>query len=382
MRIKAWVSLVAVALLAAGCDGFYDEPPVRAPNARPGYAVAVGPGETAESVARRFNVPFGALVKANDLRPPYTLRPEQVIIIPPPANYHVRDGDTVAGIATNLGVDEVALAEANGLQRPYHMYVGQVLRVPGGYGPHGQEAVAEMPPEITAPLITPRSSISAQPLPPSAPRSGPPVPAPLPTRSPPPSAAAAPQISAAALAPPPQASAQILPPPSHISVTASAPPTAIVPVAPQPAQKSAPPPAKPAVAAASPGSQPSFLRPVAGQVVEGFGSNGAGHVNEGINIAASAGTSVHAADAGSVIYAGNELAAFGNLILIRHDGGWVTAYGHLGSIAVQKGATVSRGQTIGTVGQTGSVTAPQLHFEIRQGSKPVDPAPFLSGSAG
>jgi murein DD-endopeptidase MepM/ murein hydrolase activator NlpD len=80
-----------------------------------------------------------------------------------------------------------------------------------------------------------------------------------------------------------------------------------------------------------------------------------------------------------VIYTGNELAAFGNLVLIRHPGGWVTAYGHLAKIDVQRGATVIQGQPIGTVGQTGSATAPQLHFEIRQGAKPVDPAPFLSG---
>ena len=96
-------------------------------------------------------------------------------------------------------------------------------------------------------------------------------------------------------------------------------------------------------------------------------------------IAAPAGTAVHAADSGTVIYTGNELAAFGNLVLIRHAGGWVTAYGHLAKIDVAKGSTVVQGQPIGTVGQTGSAPTPQLHFEIRQGAKPVDPAPFLSG---
>jgi murein DD-endopeptidase MepM/ murein hydrolase activator NlpD len=117
-------------------------------------------------------------------------------------------------------------------------------------------------------------------------------------------------------------------------------------------------------------------------VVAGFGPNGSGQNNDGINIAAAAGTPVRAAEGGTVIYTGNELAAFGNLILVRHAGGWVTAYGHLGSISVQKGATVNQGQTIGTVGQTGSVTAPQLHFEVRQGSKPVDPENYLGGSRG
>ena len=124
---------------------------------------------------------------------------------------------------------------------------------------------------------------------------------------------------------------------------------------------------------------PHFIRPVSGETVANFGATGSGQTNDGINIAAPAGTAVHAADSGTVIYTGNELAAFGNLVLIRHAGGWVTAYGHLAKIDVAKGSTVTQGQPIGTVGQTGSAPTPQLHFEIRQGAKPVDPAPFLSG---
>jgi murein DD-endopeptidase MepM/ murein hydrolase activator NlpD len=124
---------------------------------------------------------------------------------------------------------------------------------------------------------------------------------------------------------------------------------------------------------------PHFLTPVRGQVIANFGSDANGLHNDGINIAASAGTPVQAAEAGTVVYAGNELAGFGNLVLIRHAGGWVTAYGHMASIGVQRGAAVAKGQAIGAVGQTGSVTSPQLHFEVRQGSKPVDPAPYLAG---
>ena len=135
----------------------------------------------------------------------------------------------------------------------------------------------------------------------------------------------------------------------------------------------APPPAK------STASVPHFIRPLSGETVAGFGAGASGQSNDGINIAAPAGTAVHAADSGTVIYTGNELAAFGNLVLVRHAGGWVTAYGHLAKIDVAKGATVVQGQPIGTVGQTGNAPTPQLHFEIRQGAKPVDPAPFLGG---
>jgi murein DD-endopeptidase MepM/ murein hydrolase activator NlpD len=120
---------------------------------------------------------------------------------------------------------------------------------------------------------------------------------------------------------------------------------------------------------------------VKGDVIGHFGPDASGQKNDGINIAAAAGTPVAAAEAGTVIYAGNELPAFGNLVMIRHAGGWVTAYGHLASIAVQRGAAVTRGETLGAVGQTGSVGSPQLHFEIRQGSQPVDPAPYLAGKS-
>jgi murein DD-endopeptidase MepM/ murein hydrolase activator NlpD len=163
--------------------------------------------------------------------------------------------------------------------------------------------------------------------------------------------------------------------PVPIMPKAQAAPPPPVPVAPP-----APPPAQTAmVVPPSAGGTPHFLRPVQGKMVQGFGPDSQGQTNDGINIAAPAGTPVQAADAGTVIYTGNELPAFGNLVLIRHAGGWVTAYGHLASTGVQRGATVTQGQTIGTVGQTGSVTSPQLHFEVRQGSKPVDPMPFLEG---
>jgi murein DD-endopeptidase MepM/ murein hydrolase activator NlpD len=297
------------------------------------------------------------------------------------------------------------------------MRVGQILRVPGGYGdgtlardagPITDPNLAYVPPG--QPAVTPHSAITASSLaPPPGTASGfngtmgqpqPPQPVYQPPVAQPP-AYPPPQPLPQAVAPPAlypsaqSAQATALAPPSagrpspQPQQAAQAAPTAIYPAqaaapAPQPAPAATPAPAPQqqamvAPVPAGPAGAPHFIRPVAGETVQGFGADGSGQTNDGINIAAAAGTPVKAADAGTVIYTGNELAAFGNLVLIRHAGGWVTAYGHLASIGVQRGATVVQGQSIGTVGQTGTATAPQLHFEIRQGSKPVDPAPFLNG---
>jgi murein DD-endopeptidase MepM/ murein hydrolase activator NlpD len=123
-----------------------------------------------------------------------------------------------------------------------------------------------------------------------------------------------------------------------------------------------------------------FVVPVSGKVIAGFGSYASGERNDGINIAAPAGTPIHAAADGVVTYAGNELKGYGNLILIKHGDTYVTAYAHTNSIGVARGQRVARGDVIGTVGQTGDVTQPQLHFEIRRNMKPIDPRAILTAS--
>ena len=120
-----------------------------------------------------------------------------------------------------------------------------------------------------------------------------------------------------------------------------------------------------------------FLWPVQGTVISGFGNLGKGRKNDGINIKAALGTEVKAADNGTVAYAGSELKGFGNLILIKHYDGWITAYAHNDKLFVKKGQKVVRGEKIATVGQTGSVTTPQLHFEVRTGKKAVNPRAYL-----
>jgi murein DD-endopeptidase MepM/ murein hydrolase activator NlpD len=130
-----------------------------------------------------------------------------------------------------------------------------------------------------------------------------------------------------------------------------------------------------ASAAAGDSANPEFRWPARGRVIQGFGNSG----NDGINIAVPEGTQVKAAENGVVAYAGSELKGYGNLVLIRHPNGFVTAYANNGSINVKRGDTVKRGQTIALSGQSGNVSSPQLHFELRKGSKPVDPSSYLAG---
>ncbi len=128
-------------------------------------------------------------------------------------------------------------------------------------------------------------------------------------------------------------------------------------------------------AMASETANPEFRWPARGRIIQGFKPGG----NDGINIAVPEGTSVKAAESGVVAYAGNELKGYGNLILIRHPNGFVSAYANNGDIEVKRGETVKRGQTIAKSGQSGNVASPQLHFELRKGTKPVDPTQYLAG---
>lgn len=151
-----------------------------------------------------------------------------------------------------------------------------------------------------------------------------------------------------------------------------------------PQETEAPQPSKPGVPSASiepPAMKPRgariFAWPLEGRVIESYGTGPSGTHNDGINIAARAGEPVRAADAGRVAYAGNELRGYGNLVLIKHSGGYMTAYAHNAKLLVKRGEAVKRGQEIAKAGATGTVHSPQLHFEIRQGTRALDPASFL-----
>ena len=127
-----------------------------------------------------------------------------------------------------------------------------------------------------------------------------------------------------------------------------------------------------------PPTRNSFLWPVEGRLISGFGSKPGGMHNDGINIAAPVGSDIRAAQTGVVAYAGNELRGYGNLVLIRHDGGWMTAYAHNDSLLVGKGDVVRRGQVISLLGTSGRISRPQSHFEIRRNGIPQDPLSLLT----
>jgi murein DD-endopeptidase MepM/ murein hydrolase activator NlpD len=133
----------------------------------------------------------------------------------------------------------------------------------------------------------------------------------------------------------------------------------------------------PAAAAPEPHTGLGFQWPVRGNILVGYGPGASGTQNDGINIGAPSGAPIHAANDGVVAYAGNELRGFGNLILVKHADGWTTAYAHCETLLVKRGDRVKRGQEIARVGQTGSVGEPQLHFEIRRGSRALDPMSYL-----
>jgi murein DD-endopeptidase MepM/ murein hydrolase activator NlpD len=132
--------------------------------------------------------------------------------------------------------------------------------------------------------------------------------------------------------------------------------------------------------APEPMSGNSFRWPVQGRIISEFGTKPDGGHNDGINVAVPLGTSVKAAENGVVAYAGDELKGYGNLVLIRHSNNWVSAYAHNDEILVKRGDQVRRGQVIAKAGRTGQVNQPQLHFELRKGSRPVDPTKYMTNS--
>jgi murein DD-endopeptidase MepM/ murein hydrolase activator NlpD len=128
----------------------------------------------------------------------------------------------------------------------------------------------------------------------------------------------------------------------------------------------------------APSGTGAFRWPMEGEIVAEFGPAARGVHNDGVNIAARAGTDVRAAARGTVAFVGREIKSFGTLILVKHDGGIITAYAHLGEVMVKEGDVIDVGQKIATVGQTGKVDSPQLHFEIRRSRKPIDPRTLIA----
>ncbi|MGH7114527.1 MAG: peptidoglycan DD-metalloendopeptidase family protein [Stellaceae bacterium] len=319
-----------------------------------------------------------------------------------PAEVVVAHGQTLSGIAHHYHVPMQAVAAANHLSPPYRILAGGILIIPGGMGPGGGVVGPPVATATAAPVpVFPEPPVGTTPLPqpelasraaPSNLDRGQPVPLGRPVVS-------APEPAAAR--PPPQIAGRAAPaPPAGRTIAQGRPPSSAVasltppsgPMAPAHSEAPRATPAEPPAAAHSPSApraataaaQPpaahrggSFLWPVRGHVLENYGTGPDGTHNDGINIAAPRGAPVQATDAGVVAYAGNDLRGYGNLVLIKHPNGWISAYAHCDLILVKTGQKVARGQVIARVGSTGNVSEPQLHFELRRGKQPVNPSDYL-----
>ncbi len=316
-----------------------------APGAMPA-TVTVRSGDTVYGIARRYRQSPQAVIDANGLRSPFTLWPGQVLRLPGGPGHTVRDGDSLYAIARRYDVPAGDLARINGLRPPYTIYVGQRLAIPRPSRVAAPPVVATNRTIESAPARADRASPGT---PVAQLGSDPPQP-PLPPRRPGRDGTGS------------QFASPVPPRPPQL-------------VAARDRQI-----AQPAIPAPQARSDSGFQWPLTGAVVSRFGPKSDGRHNDGVNIAADAGTAIVAADNGVVAYAGNELRGYGNLVLIRHDGDWVTAYGHAGRLLVSRGDRVRAGQRIATVGSSGSVDSPQLHFEIRRGAVAVDPLKHLPES--
>jgi murein DD-endopeptidase MepM/ murein hydrolase activator NlpD len=284
--------------------------------------VVVREGETVFEVAGRVRTPVRAIIELNHLEPPYEIKPGDTLRIPPPMIYTVKPGDTLMSVSRRFSIDPRALAAFNDIGVDYRLKIGQKLALP-------------------APVKDSQASLHW----PAPPAEG----APSPARPPP--APPRPKPSASALAPVGSASA----------------------AGPEPLTDTA-------IAAAGKGR---FAWPARGEVLSTFGPKGPGQRNDGVNIAVRPGEPVVAAAAGQVVYAGNSIPGFGNLVVLKHPDGWTSLYANLGAISVRIRAQVAQGQTLGVAGVSGAVDRPQVHFELRyaaspqEKARPVDPQTLL-----
>lgn len=326
--------------------------------------ITVARGDTLYSIAKKYNTSVDEIAQANNLSQPYTLSVGQKLVLPTrtanvavtkpataPANaapsashgtptttrvelsdIKVAPGDTLYSLSRKYSIPVNDLAVMNNLSAPFALSVGQTLRVPN---------LAE---NSHAVAVAPRAA-------------GKPATA-TPTTAP----AASKTNSANTKTPSIK--------PIAGDMDAAAKPA----VKSKPKISSDPKKKLPAIGARS---SSKFSWPVRGTILSHYGAKTGGLFNDGINIAATRGTAVGAAENGVVAYAGNEVKGMGNLIIIQHDGGWMTVYAHMDSLGVRRGTRVSVGQKIGTVGATGKVDTPQLHFEIRKGTRAYNPSQYL-----
>lgn len=371
--------------------------PARNDSSSDGSVVVLRQGETLDTISRRYSIPQQALMDVNGISDPNSVRPGQQLLVPvysrskggwvapqrpsgqapvqqasapaapsqpggtyasqqsaPAGNglpradrqsgskHRVQPGETIYSIGRTYNVSPAAIIAANDLDQPNNVRIGTDLVIPGASG--GQVASAQSAPQPSQSDLQPKSldqqaaerqqqarQSQSAPQPQSRPQ------------------------QQAQQAEPQQKNVQVAEAPSSGQTATDAGVTSTQALA-----------------------GGNFRWPVRGRVISSFGDKGSAGKNDGINISVPEGTAVRAAEEGVVAYAGNELKGYGNLVLVRHKDDWVTAYAHNSDIMVERGDTVTRGQVIAKAGQSGSVNAPQVHFEVRRNSTPVDPLKYLA----
>jgi murein DD-endopeptidase MepM/ murein hydrolase activator NlpD len=319
-------------------------------------------GDNLAKVADKLNTTVADLRADNNLKKS-TIRPGQVLKGPRTTAkaYVAAPGDSLDDVAKRFGVTTRALRAENGLSRNAQIRPGQKLRLPAGYRDRGPvktyEPVAAPPPRERPSEYTPPSTpqVRSQETSPG-----------LPSRPQP--------YTPSPSTPQPYTPLPTTPKPYNPLPSSPRPYTPSTP----PVQPGTPPPLAPQAAAPLSDAQISaigrgrFVWPVRGEILSEFGPKPGGQRNDGVNIQAQAGDVVHAAAAGDVVYAGDQVPGFGNLVLIKHPDGWVTAYGHLSRVDVKMQQRVTQGQQIGQAGSTGGVPEPQVHFEVRYAASPME----------
>lgn len=324
--LRQIAGMTVVCLLLSGC-GSQQAAQVNS------YGVEKGPGstgvhtvlegDTVYKIAQNYQLPMREIITLNHIQAPYVLNTGFRVKLPPPNEHQVREGDTIYTISRMYETSVNRLVKLNDLRTPYRLTVGQKLRLPTPTPKVKQSAVVQK-----ANFAEPVQNAHVQSVDRQALNNG----------------------------------------EANKTVTPNKKPTL---------QKASVQRAKIPKQTPKMSGNGRFMRPVDGRIISNYGPKPGGLHNDGINIKAVRGAPVRAAENGVVVYTGDDLEGYGNLILVRHENRMMSAYAHLDKTLIKRGDKVVRGQSIGTVGSTGQVDSPQLHFEIRRGSEALDPVKYL-----
>ncbi|MEK9827949.1 MAG: peptidoglycan DD-metalloendopeptidase family protein [Rhodospirillales bacterium] len=325
---------LSLTLAACGSVEFQADPNEKKSSSRSAFVFELSPGgeiitvqtgDTVSELAERYDATARQIIIINNIRPPYQIQSGQRLRLPPSQRlYRVQEGDSLSGIAAKFRVNSEEIAVINFLPPPYRLNEGDWLGIPLS----DRENLGQNKDLLSGQKKSSKNLKSDSVI------------------------VTTEDLEPLSLGREPLVSSK----------------KAIV------SKRERKLGASVEKAAKASGLEKEFLTPLDGPVISDFGSQADGRRNDGINISAPRGAPVRSVQDGEVIYSGDALQGYGNLVLIKHRDGYVSAYAHMESILAKRGVTVSKGQTIGTVGSSGGVPSPQLHFELRKNNVAIDPA--------